>query len=485
MRRALCALVAVLIGVLAGCTAPPCDPGFELGKDGNCYQSKVVDSGDPSVDTAPETGDSGETLPNLRDITVEGSYAGANVIVFGFDTTPQAAFTAGLMPKGKAIADAGLVLAQQQCGASWTAPCMVSWALGTSAPVLGTTAYVPESVSIPCPVIGDDETTFADVLKGEGYHTVLITQNGFYGDVTNTDQGFSTYLAVKGTGEGAAAVVEETQAAMDGGQPFYLHFHSKGGHEPYIDPEEPEAYYTDCLTEVLPDGIDFRRDRQNFEISQLWESWSSDEQDAVEAQWQCVYAAQLRWVDDTAFGTVWDQLDQMGALDNALVYIMSDHGEEAGEHLDATSGWPNFGHNQSVYQQVSGVIGAYWAQDIAPGSVTRVTDQADVAPTLLNALGIPVPESMGGLPAGEIPSDRISLRYECGGAEGETPTWNMAAVAEDGSILHLNSDGGYESYQLSTDPSEAFPTGEIDEVLRGAVDELSARALSEHWCGGG
>ena len=475
MKRILCAMLAVMLSI-SGCSKPACAPGFASGGDGNCYFS-------PS-DTAQETGETGETATGeQRDLTVEGSYAGANIIVLGLDTIPAAALDEGLMPDGKAIVDSGFVLGQHQCGASWTAPCMISWTLGTPAPILGVDAFVPESATTPSPVLSDDVVTFADVLSDAGYQTALISQNGFFGDVTNTDQGYA-YYSVKGFNEGETQALEVIAKAVGSGQPFYVHWHNKGGHEPYIDEEEPDSYFSVCLTSTLPDGIDFRLDRQGAIISERWDSWSATDQTNVANQLNCVYAAQLKWLDDEEFGTFWSQIDKTGALDNTIVLIMSDHGEEAGEHLDATDGWPNFGHNHSVYQQVSGVISAFWAKDIAPGTVAQVTDQSDIAPTLLHALGISVPESMAGLPVGEIPSDRILSRYECGGPEGAIPTENMAALYEDGAILHLNSDGGYESYSLHSDLAELSPTGELDETLRNAVDELNARASSERWCGG-
>lgn len=485
-KRTLCAMLAAALSA-AGCTGPPCDPGFEPGDDGNCYRHSYDDEDTALPDTAPETGETEETgetsTTERRDLTVEGSFAGKNVIVLGLDTIPAAAIEAGLMPKAKVIMDGGLVLDQHQCGAAWTAPCMISWALGTSAPTLGARAFVPESATVPNPVLPDDVVTFADVLSGSGYQTALISQNGFFGSNSNTDQGYAAYRSVKGFNEGMAETLEVIGEAIESEQPFYVHYHSKGGHEPYIDEEEPESYYSACLTSTLPDGIDFTMDRQNVVIAERWDSWSQTDQERVLTQLNCVYAAQLAWIDDVEFGTFWTQLDEMGALDNTIVLIMSDHGEEAGEHLDASSGWPNFGHNQSVFQQSAGVISAFWAKGIAPGTVTQVTDQGDIAPTLLHALGIPVPESMGGLPVGEIPSDRVPLRYKCGGVEGEMPTQDMAAVHEDGAILHLNSDGSYESFDLRSDPAELAPTGEIDETLQNAVDELEARSQDEHWCG--
>lgn len=487
------AVVAAALGI-GGCVQKQvsCEPGFAAHSDGLCYQtSDNKPAGDTAADSSPETGESGdtgetdETATTVgRDLTMEGAFAGANVIILGLDTIPAAAIDDGKMPNVKAVINNGFILDQHQCGASWTAPCMISWAVGSPAPVLGADAFMPESVTTPNAVLSDDAVTFADVLSAAGYQTALISQNGFFGVNTNTKQGYGTYVPVKGFNEGQTETLEVIGEAVDSDQPFYVHWHNKGGHEPYIDEQEPESYYSACLNEALPDGIDFSQDKQGAIIAERWDSWNSTDQERVLTQLNCVYAAQLKWLDDAEFGEFWRQIDEMGALDNTIVLVMSDHGEEAGEHLDATDGWPNFGHNHSVYQQVSGVVSAFWAKDIAPGTVAQVTDQADIAPTLLHALGIPVPESMAGVPVGEIPSDRVLLRYECGGPEGSIPTENMAAANEDGNILHLNSDGGYEGYSLRDDPAELSPTGQIDEALRQAVDELSARASSERWCGG-
>jgi arylsulfatase A-like enzyme len=475
---------------LVGCTAPECDPGFELGSDGNCY---YLSGSDSVADSAPETGETGTdsddtdtaTTNGTRDLTVEGAFAGHNVIILSLDTIPSWVVQAAGMPKLQNILDSGVTLAQHQSGASWTAPTFMSWSIGKSAPVAGAEVFLPTNHDIHSAVLPDSATTFAEVLQSAGYETGLVTQSGsYFGTGDNTDQGYHVYHDVKTLSDGAVEFPSMVADAMVSKAPFYAHWHSAGGHEPYIKSDEPSSYYS-CLNGLptLPNGLDFRQDRQTQAIVDNWDSWTPEQQANVQAQLDCVYWGQIAWVDSVMFDSVWIQLREMGALDNTLVMVFSDHGEEFGEHRDASTGWPNYGHNRSTWQQVSGVIGGYWAPGILSGTVTQVTDHGDTVPTILKALGITIPASMTGVPLGDAPDSRILLRYECGGDQGGAPTQNMAALYGNGEIVHLLSSGEMQGYDLMADPDEQRPTGQIDPDLQNAVDELQARSQSEHWCG--
>jgi membrane-anchored protein YejM (alkaline phosphatase superfamily) len=85
---------------------------------------------------------------------------------------------------------------------------------------------------------------------------------------------------------------------------------------------------------------------------------------------------------DGVIADIVDELRAGGELDDAIVVITSDHGESFGEH----GAW---GHGSSPCAEQARVPLVLLGRGVAPGVETRPTSHVDVAPTLLEACGIP------------------------------------------------------------------------------------------------
>lgn len=82
-------------------------------------------------------------------------------------------------------------------------------------------------------------------------------------------------------------------------------------------------------------------------------------------------------------------LQERGYMDNVQIWILGDHGEELGER----GGW---GHIDSLYQDQIGIpIIVYDSEGLDMPDLGFAT-QADIAPTIADSLGLPVPESWQG-----------------------------------------------------------------------------------------
>ncbi|MES2296408.1 MAG: sulfatase-like hydrolase/transferase [Pseudomonadota bacterium] len=88
-------------------------------------------------------------------------------------------------------------------------------------------------------------------------------------------------------------------------------------------------------------------------------------------------------------------LADKGYLRDALVVITSDHGESLGEH-------GLFSHTNSVYEQVLHIPLMYlrFKNDVAQAArhIDAFNSQVDIAPTILQQFGMPIPASWAGLP---------------------------------------------------------------------------------------
>jgi arylsulfatase A-like enzyme/Flp pilus assembly protein TadD len=238
-------------------------------------------------------------------------------------------------------------------------------------------------------VLPSGATTLAIVLKSRGYRTAAFIGGYFLARRFGFDQGFDLYdspfdsrrlesaLDLK---RPAAEVTKsaETWISANSGQPFFAFVHLFDLHQPYAAPAHFE--------QLTP---------------------------------KSEYDAELAYVDD-ALGGFLRFLSQKGVDQHCLLVLLSDHGESLGEHGEHT-------HGYFIYQSTLHVpLIIHWPADEllpapAPGNSDalaaypdRVDSPAgliDVAPTILQALGIPEPASFAGrslipLLHGQSPSER-------------------------------------------------------------------------------
>ncbi|TDI46199.1 MAG: arylsulfatase [Acidobacteria bacterium] len=176
-----------------------------------------------------------------------------------------------------------------------------------------------------------------------------------------------------------------------------------------------------------------------------------DEEKALYARQMEVFAAQMEWVD-LQIGRVVAELERIGELDNTLIFVTSDNGAsgEGGlagtfnetyvlnglqtdlesnlRHLDDWgrentyphyhAGWAMAGNTPFRYFKQSEHRGGqadhlvvHWPNGIeAKGEIRNQYHHiSDIAPTIMQAAGIEVPEEYNGVP--QQPMDGISLMY--------------------------------------------------------------------------
>jgi arylsulfatase A-like enzyme len=176
------------------------------------------------------------------------------------------------------------------------------------------------------------------------------------------------------------------------------------------------------------------------------------------------YDYEIAYVDGFV-GRILDALEGNRLKDKTMVVLLSDHGEAFGSHRFA--GQTMFFHGQTLYDELLRVPLLVRLPGIAPAVVDAPVSLVDVAPTILDALGIdPAPlapeledapfmgrsllPAMQGKPLAPRPQ-WAELLPERG--------WNHSAralVAADGSkkIIYVLDDKRFEVYDLAADPGE-------------------------------
>lgn len=187
---------------------------------------------------------------------------------------------------------------------------------------------------------------------------------------------------------------------------------------------------------------------------------------------------------------------------NTLVVVVADHGESFGEH----DVW--FEHIDVHETSTHVPFAVRWPGRVPAGArVEGPVEGSDVAPTVLDLVGVKVPETMTGRPlfAGTSPgagrSSGRSLAFDRAAnlaarqsgelAPGEKPKWRMSALRGPSSRLVLREKGDETLYfDLSTDPlgvndvagqASATPEGaELLAILRPQAAALFGGEAAEH-----
>ena len=275
-------------------------------------------------------------------------------------------------------------------------------------------------------------------LRRHGYYSGAFISNWtLKKDLTRLNRGFDTYTEVFNkrrwfgilSAEGDAENVNEAALRWiykNSKRKFFLWVHYTDPHEPYVYRKEFDYGYKDVIPSVYPEGSHFKKIRK--------------------------YDTEVGY-DDHYIGELIKRMKELNLYDDSLIIFMADHGESFGEH-------DYYGHGRMLYN--SGLHVPLIVK--FPGNVNdqtvieRNVSLLDIAPTILNHLGIPVPEDMEGEDLFNPKSEDRVLYFEA---------YKGAVHEEKGKIFHVKvepirhgllkdnmkliHDRGFESYDIEKD----------------------------------
>jgi arylsulfatase A-like enzyme len=250
-------------------------------------------------------------------------------------------------------------------------------------------------------------TTLAEQLRAAGYVTASIVANPFAGRITGLDRGFDylqewavvqryrTDAHDRGTDSEAVNEIAFPWLAQHKDEPFFLYAHATDPHAPYRPPAGFEEKFANPA-----ETPEFDRNYKNLGGTNKYAGGT------VVSRAGCKQAGInpdrfiRRAVDrydgeilhnDASLEQLVGKLKQLGVLDNTLIVVISDHGEEFWEH-----GWTSHGH--SLYQELTHGVFLMWNPKLipAPRRVREPVQLIDVTPTVLDLLGLKVPDVVQG-----------------------------------------------------------------------------------------
>lgn len=310
-----------------------------------------------------------------------------NVLLFLIDTlradrVGAYGSTRGLTPRIDALAAQGIVFERTTAASSWTRPSTATILTGLPPGAHGATRLdrrLPPAAQ-----------TLAEVLQAAGYRTGGFSANAHITEASGFAQGFDHFEFLDELARGdalgrrALAWLEGSVAAPDRGPaPFFLYVHAIDPHAPYEPPEDLRRRFA----ESVPSGSG-----SLAKVEEIYRALDRRRPEArgLVAQMAPLYDAEIAGID-RSFGALLDEMDRRGHLAETLVVVISDHGEEFGEH-------GGLGHGKTLYREVLDVP---WVIRL-PGQTAgrRIATPAahlDVMPTILAALGLPSGAGLRGL----------------------------------------------------------------------------------------
>jgi len=300
------------------------------------------------------------------------------------------------------FAESGVTFENAHSNASWTRPSVAAMLTSLPPPAHGVltmedglapnVAYLPE------------------ILQRSGYRTTAVLNNpnsaGSYGFARGFDRLFDFWsldkeaLGFPSDPEAQAKFVWSRfiKSTVRSSEPFFVFLHELDPHSPY---EPPEPYRSEY-------GVDYQGE---FSSSMLDLRSMQDFPDRVTPE--DVRYLNARYKGEVAFmdryvGWILDRITSLPLERPTLIVFASDHGEEFWEH-------DSVGHGATVHEELLRVPLMMQLAGVLPAGRRVRTDVtlSDLAPTILDLLGIEIPDSMQGeslLPFVAGSDDRAAAR---------------------------------------------------------------------------
>ncbi|REJ72987.1 MAG: hypothetical protein DWQ36_10370 [Acidobacteria bacterium] len=389
-------------------------------------------------------------------------------------------------PNLDALADGGVVFSRAYTHSPWTVPATATLltSLLPSQHLAGLSGDFDRNLAkTPPSDIQPGATTLAQALSSAGYRTMLLSANPFLRGRFHDgfDQATSTRRSATELNDAALQWLAEGDD-----RPFFLYLQYMDLHEPIEPPAEFFEYFP-----VDPEHgprSDIHRAWRHSRVENL----SDPDFVAYREHKVALYDGALRYLDEEV-GRLLDALPGLPDGDSTLVVVTSDHGEEFWDHAtigrelggDPRDLW-GIGHGHTMFEELLSVPLLFSGPNLPDGGESDCeVGLIDVAPTVLDLVGVAQPDSMQG-------RSLAGLARESAGGEVRCPRRPILAQSPaygpDASALVLQrkklisrADDVELFYDLLSDPEERNPKtsdgdGELD-VYRDIL-QRAARAAA-------
>ncbi len=290
-------------------------------------------------------------------------------------------------------------------------------------------------------------------------------------------RGYDDYMPPPGRSRSPGSVINSIGFPWIGEhaqEDFFLFLHFWDAHIPYVPPSPfKERFSYRTAGRIDPDITRKLEGRPSYPL------FKQNLYDFLDSMPNLDYIADLYDAEvaylDFEIGRLFDRLSDEHLLDDTLVVLFGDHGENMTEH----DSW--FDH-AGLYDSVVHVPLLLWAPGRIPvAEVSAMVTLVDVLPTVLEVIGLPPAEGIDGrslmpLVRGEATTHRDVVMLSeatwqaCRGVR--TTEWKLVKYLQS----TIYGRDGTELYHLADDPNEQSNVAELHPDV---VENLSARL--QHW----
>lgn len=318
------------------------------------------------------------------------------------------------------LAEEGVRFATVVSPTSWTLPAHAT--LFTGLPPEG------HGLRLDARALTPEAHCLAEVFDAAGYATAAFVGGPFLRKMYGFDQGFHVYdeSVVRSFRESQSGVTSpdlvglttdwlDTRSASDDEAPFFVFLHLWDVHFDYTPPEPYDTlfdpdYDGDITATDFELGGHIHRDMDPADLAHV----------------VALYDGEIRYTDEWV-GRLLEHLENLGRLDDTIVAVTSDHGEEFFEHGMK-------GHRKNLHDESLLVpLLIRYPPLVPPGRVVQEQVRLmDVPGTLAALAGVTLPLGFGarGGPAFTQPGDLSAFIVEAGRGAADT-TLESGAPPED------------------------------------------------------
>ncbi len=410
----------------------------------------------PNIQSPPEE----DSRPDILLLTID-TLRQENLSFYGY-TVENAPFLSSLAA-GATIFD------RAYSTSSWTVPAVASMLTGVYPSTHGAIhGVVLKGKVVQQEVLPASLPTIAEKLHAAGYRTYAVVANGHIDASHGFARGFDTFDCIgfvpADTAGAALDRLSEGIANTEG--PVFLWVHYFDPHQPCFAHEPWLSRFRADLTEAERNRLAAMRDRKS-----IWEMILKEGRRGRELG-MAMYDSEIAYCDQY----IGDLFKKMPFLDQFLIMVTADHGDEYLEHGD-------LGHGFNLYEETVKI--PFFVRPPGGGEARRsdrLMSILDVPPTLAALAGITVDDQWQGRAVIGVDGDpllegRREVLAELDRFKGYSQS---AIITERWKLIWNRSRGSVELYDLLSDPMEGKDTSasatkksaSLFEDLRWRLSEL-------------
>lgn len=295
--------------------------------------------------------------------------------------------------------------------------------------------------------------TLPEIMHNAGYATAAFTGGGNVDASIGFGSGFDSYDNHDQLWKNALSWLDQNSPKQ-----FFLFLHTFKVHSPYLPPLPYNTMFDPDYTGPILDSQkalndDFKKAGNGADFPGYHELfWEKiDKSDPREVQHLVsLYDGGIRYMDEQIFGKLIEKLKALNVYDETMIIFTSDHGEEFGEHGD-------FLHKELYDEHIHVPLIVKFPNGENAGTVvTQQVRTIDLAPSVLEYLGLPIPENAQGtsiLPA--ISGEQLDLKVFAERFEIlDTADKKKAVRTPASKLIFWPTLGTHELFDLAVDPGE-------------------------------